>query len=184
MTKNTISIIGLGYVGLPLAVNLSHHWNVVGYDISNERVEELKQGIDRTLECDISKESSANGVTFTTSQNDIKSSSIYIITVPTPVSEDKLPDLGPLLSACELVGRVLKRNDLVIFESTVFPGATEEFCVPKLENERIATRGVMPIDFAISADCIAISTKSSDSGSSQAVLSAIIILCLSESIIE
>lgn len=135
MNNKIISIIGLGYVGLPLATHLSHHWDVVGYDINKDRVDELKRGVDNTLECDLSRDANLSRLSFTTSKDDIKSSSIYIITVPTPVSENNSPDLEPLLSACKLVGQVLKSNDLVIFESTVFPGVTEKFCVPALESE-------------------------------------------------
>ncbi len=138
-----IAIIGLGYVGLPLAVEFSKKYKVIGFDINKTRVNELKNCIDKTNECDIDelkKVTSCNdiesnkGLIFSSSLNDIKSCNIFIITVPTPIDKFKSPDLNPLLSASEMIGKVLKANDIVIYESTVYPGCTEEDCVPVLEK--------------------------------------------------
>jgi UDP-N-acetyl-D-glucosamine/UDP-N-acetyl-D-galactosamine dehydrogenase len=139
---NKITIIGLGYVGLPLAVEFAKKNPVVGFDINRKRVQELDACNDLTLETTkeelekvIKKENNAhNGLYFSTTINDIKDSSIYIVTVPTPIDKFKAPDLKPLLSASKTVGSVLKKNDIVIYESTVYPGCTEEDCVPVLEN--------------------------------------------------
>jgi len=132
-----ISIIGLGYVGLPLACAFSERYKVVGFDISTNRVRELKKFNDKTLE--LSKEqlknAHNNGIFYTSNPQDLLDSNIYIITVPTPIDKNNKPDLSPLESASKLVGQVLKVNDIVIYESTVYPGATEEVCVPILENE-------------------------------------------------
>ncbi|NPA51118.1 MAG: Vi polysaccharide biosynthesis UDP-N-acetylglucosamine C-6 dehydrogenase TviB [Epsilonproteobacteria bacterium] len=132
-----ISIIGLGYVGLPLAVAFSKKYNVIGYDIAKKRVEELNSGIDRTLEVseDELKEALNRGIKFTTSLEDIKDANIYIITVPTPIDKHKNPDLTPLIKSSKAIGKVLKKGDIVIYESTVYPGCTEEVCVPILEKE-------------------------------------------------
>jgi UDP-N-acetyl-D-galactosamine dehydrogenase len=135
--KKTISIIGLGYVGLPLAVAFSKKYKVIGFDISQDRIEELKRGYDRTLEVEESelKEAIERGLEFTNNLEDIKKANIYIVTVPTPIDKHKNPDLTPLIKASESVGRVLKKGDIVIYESTVFPGCTEEICVPILEKQ-------------------------------------------------
>ena len=131
-----IAIIGLGYVGLPLAHAFSSKYKVVGFDINPDRINELNSGFDRTLELDESqvKECLKNGMKFTTSIEDIKDSNIYIVTVPTPINKDNEPDLTPLKKSSQTVGSVLKKGDIVIYESTVFPGATEEVCVPILEE--------------------------------------------------
>lgn len=129
-----IGVIGLGYVGLPLAVEFGKIYGVTGFDISESRVAELKKGVDRTLEVDASNLKSSAFLKFTTRPADLAACNYYIVTVPTPVNEHKIPDLGPLLKACETVGRVLAKGDIVIFESTVYPGATEEDCVPVLEK--------------------------------------------------
>jgi len=131
-----IAIIGLGYVGLPLAHAFSFKYKVVGFDISKDRIEELKTGYDRTLELSDKqvKECLDNGMVFSNSLDDIKDCNIYIVTVPTPIDKYKKPDLTPLIKASESVGKVLKKGDIVIYESTVYPGATEEVCVPILEN--------------------------------------------------
>jgi len=133
---NKITIIGLGYVGLPLAHAFSSKYKVVGFDINQDRVDELNRGFDRTLELSKSqvKECLDNGMKFTTSIEDIKDSNIYIVTVPTPINKDNEPDLTPLKKSSQTVGNVLKKGDIVIYESTVFPGATEEVCVPILEE--------------------------------------------------
>lgn len=140
-----IAVIGLGYVGLPLAALFASKYPVVGYDINQKRIDELKLGIDGTLEVSegalkdvlqpkntISKHSS--GLYFTTEETDLKAANYYIITVPTPVDKNNSPDLTPLKKASELVGNVLKKGDVVVYESTVYPGVTEEECVPVLER--------------------------------------------------
>ncbi len=136
--KKTITIIGLGYVGLPLAVAFSKKYDVIGFDINNERIKELKKGYDRTLEVseeELKEAIEKNNIKFTSSLEDIKDANIYIVTVPTPIDSHKNPDLTPLIMASRSVGRVLKRGDIVIYESTVYPGCTEEVCVPELERE-------------------------------------------------
>jgi len=134
--KNKISIIGLGYVGLPLAHAFAKKgFNVVGYDINQPRIDELITGYDRTLELNKTQltevESTLN---FTTDLSKIKDCNIYIITVPTPIDSSNRPDLSPLINSSKMVGKVLKADDIVIYESTVYPGVTEEVCVPELEN--------------------------------------------------
>ncbi len=129
-----LAIIGLGYVGLPLAVEFGKKFDTVGFDINEERIKELKEGYDRTLEVDSENLKSAEKLSFTTDINDIKDANIYIVTVPTPIDSFKRPDLTPLIKASETVGKVLKKGDIVIYESTVYPGATEEDCVPILEK--------------------------------------------------
>jgi UDP-N-acetyl-D-galactosamine dehydrogenase len=133
----TISIIGLGYVGLPLAVAFSKKYKVIGFDINNKRIEELKKGIDRTLEVSEEKlkEAIKNGLEFTSNLEEVKKANIHIVTVPTPIDEHKNPDLTPLIMASRSIGRILKKGDIVIYESTVYPGCTEEVCVPELEKE-------------------------------------------------
>ena len=130
-----ISVIGLGYVGLPLAVEFGKKYSVIGYDISKKRVDELKTYVDVTNEIETSELKKATHLKFSDEIDSIRDSNIFIITVPTPINENKQPDLKPLLDASENVGSVLKKGDLVIFESTVYPGATEEDCVPVLEKK-------------------------------------------------
>ena len=134
--SHKIAVIGLGYVGLPLAHAFSSQYKVVGFDIAQWRIDELRSGVDRTLELsdDQVKESISNGMEFTNNLDDIKDCNIYIVTVPTPIDKHKKPDLTPLLKASESIGKVLKKDDIVIYESTVYPGATEEDCVPILEK--------------------------------------------------
>ncbi len=132
--EDRIAIIGLGYVGLPLAVEFGKKINTVGFDIVGTRIEELKRGKDSTLETSSTELKQAVKLKYTTNPEDIKDCNIYIITVPTPIDEHKLPDLIPLQEASKTVGKLLKRNDIVIYESTVYPGATEEVCVPILEK--------------------------------------------------
>ncbi len=134
--KDKIAVIGLGYVGLPLAHAFSKKYSVVGFDISKERIEELQRGYDRTLELSEAqvRKAIANGMKFTDNLEEIKECTIFIVTVPTPIDKHKRPNLTPLLKASESVGRVLKEGDYVIYESTVYPGATEEECVPVLEK--------------------------------------------------
>jgi len=133
---NKIAIIGLGYVGLPLAHAFSEKYDVVGLDINQERIEELKNGFDRTLELteEQVKESLKNNMVFTANIEDTKACNIYIITVPTPIDENNEPDLTPLIKSSQAVGKVLSKDDIVIYESTVYPGATEEVCVAELEK--------------------------------------------------
>ena len=136
--KNKIAVIGLGYVGLPLATEFAKQYKVVGFDIDKSRIKELKEGKDKTGEIDLvafSKVLKAkNKLQLTTNPKDIADSNIYIITVPTPISNNKQPDLSHLLSATKMVAKALKRGDIVIYESTVYPGCTEEDCVPVLEK--------------------------------------------------
>ena len=134
--NSKIAVIGLGYVGLPLAHAFSKKYEVVGFDISKWRIDELSSGYDRTLELSSEQVNEAikNGMKFTLDTNDIKDCNIYIVTVPTPIDKNKRPDLTPLIKASETVGKVLKKGDIVIYESTVYPGATEEDCVPVLEK--------------------------------------------------
>ena len=131
-----ICIIGLGYVGLPLAHAFSKKYSVVGFDINKPRVDELNAGFDRTLELsEIEvKESIENGMIYSTNMDDIKDCNVYIVTVPTPIDSSNRPDLTPLIKSSQTIGKVLKKDDIVIYESTVYPGVTEEVCVPQLEN--------------------------------------------------
>lgn len=129
-----IAIIGLGYVGLPLAVEFGKKRNVIGFDINKERVEELKSGEDSTLEVSSEELSQSSCLSFSCDAKDIEKANVYIVTVPTPVDSHKIPDLTPLKKASELIGSVLKKDDIVIYESTVYPGATEEECIPVLER--------------------------------------------------
>ncbi len=136
MTNSKIAVIGLGYVGLPLAHAFSAKYKVVGFDIAQWRIDELKSGYDRTLELSEIQvsEAIANNMVFTNKLEDIADCNIYIVTVPTPIDKHKKPDLTPLIKASESIGKVLKKDDIVIYESTVYPGATEEECVPVLEK--------------------------------------------------
>jgi UDP-N-acetyl-D-galactosamine dehydrogenase len=132
--KKTIAVIGLGYVGLPLAVEFGKSRPVTGFDINAGRIDALRAGHDATLEVSKDELATADQLTFTSDPADLAAASIYIVTVPTPIDAHKRPDLTPLLKASEMLGGVLKRGDIVIFESTVYPGATEEDCVPVLER--------------------------------------------------
>jgi UDP-N-acetyl-D-glucosamine/UDP-N-acetyl-D-galactosamine dehydrogenase len=129
-----IGIIGLGYVGLPLAVEFGKTCDTIGFDILEDRINELRNGNDRTLEVSTEELRSAVKLKFSTAVEDLKTANYFIITVPTPVNEFKTPDLRPLESASRTVGNVLKKGDVVIYESTVYPGCTEEVCVPVLEK--------------------------------------------------
>jgi UDP-N-acetyl-D-galactosamine dehydrogenase len=129
-----VSVIGLGYVGLPLAVEFGRRRYVVGYDINPHRIDELKAGVDRTLETTKEELAAAQYLSFTTNLDDLRKCNCYIVTVPTPIDQHKRPDLTPLIEASESVGRMLKKGDIVIYESTVYPGCTEEDCVPVLEK--------------------------------------------------
>jgi UDP-N-acetyl-D-galactosamine dehydrogenase len=135
MTHNRkISVVGLGYVGLPVAVEFGKNERVVGFDINPKRIAELKKGIDHTGEV-TSKDLKAADVLYTCDPKDLKTANFHIVAVPTPVDHAKTPDLTPVIKASETVGRVLKKGDIVVYESTVYPGATEEDCVPVLERE-------------------------------------------------
>ncbi len=130
-----IALIGLGYVGLPLAVEFGKKRTVVGFDINQFRINDLKNGVDSTLETNSEELNDAIHLRYTTNLEDIKDCEIFIVTVPTPIDKHKRPDLTPLEKASELVSRILKKGDIVIYESTVYPGATEEVCVPILEEK-------------------------------------------------
>lgn len=130
-----IAVVGLGYVGLPLAVAFGGHRSVVGFDINQQRIAELRSGKDHTLEVAAAELAAADQLTFTDQVQELADCDIFIVTVPTPIDEFKAPDLTPLVRASETVGAVMPRGAIVIFESTVYPGATEEVCVPVLERE-------------------------------------------------
>jgi len=134
MQMKTIALIGLGYVGLPLAVEFGKYRKVIGFDIYQNRVDELEAGHDATLETSDEDLAAAKHLKFTTNIEDLREASIYIIAVPTPTDKNNRPDLTPLVKASETVGKVLSDGDIVIYESTVYPGATEEDCVPVLEH--------------------------------------------------
>lgn len=129
-----ICIIGLGYVGLPLAVEFGKQVTTIGFDINQSRVDALKSGIDHTLELNSDELAEATQLSYTTSENDIKGMDVYIVTVPTPINDSKQPDLTPLEKASALLGRVIGKNSIIVYESTVYPGCTEEVCVPIVEQ--------------------------------------------------
>lgn len=133
-TGVSLAVIGLGYVGLPLAVEFGKKRSVIGFDINLSRIESLREGIDRTLEVEAAELAEAKGLRFTCQPEDLAQANVFIVTVPTPIDDFKQPDLTPLIRASETIGRVLKKGDIVIYESTVYPGATEEDCVPVLEK--------------------------------------------------
>ena len=132
--NNNIAIIGLGYVGLPLAVAFGSKYKTLGFDINTNRVLELSNGIDRTLESDFDKIKAASKLSFSSNIEDLKNCDIFIVTVPTPINQFKAPDLAPLIKASEMIGKAMKKGAVVIYESTVYPGCTEEDCVPILEK--------------------------------------------------
>ena len=129
-----ISIIGMGYVGLPLAVSFQKYFKITGFDINKNRIQLLNKGIDENEEFSKKKIKLCKNLNFTTEEKFISNSEIFIITVPTPIFENKKPDLTFLKKACLLVGRNLKKNNIVVFESTVYPGCTEEYCAKILEK--------------------------------------------------
>lgn len=129
-----IGIIGLGYVGLPLAVEFGKKFHTLGFDINSKRIEELSEGVDFTLECSSEELKDASFLTYSSDVERLKNCNVYIVTVPTPIDDYKQPDLTPLVKASETLGKVLKVNDVVVYESTVYPGATEEVCIPVLEK--------------------------------------------------
>lgn len=134
MENIKIAVIGLGYVGLPLAVEFGKKYETVGFDIAQWRIDELREGYDRTLEVEKENLLSSKNLAFSTKLDEISKCNIFIVTVPTPIDEHKRPDLTPLIKASESIGKILKKDDIVIYESTVYPGATEEDCVPVLEK--------------------------------------------------
>ena len=134
-SQNNIGIVGLGYVGLPLAVAFSKKFNVIGLDINSSRISELSEGIDATLEVEPSSLKGNVKISFTSEPKDLEDCEYIIVTVPTPVTADNLPDLSPLINASKMIGQVIQKDTTIIYESTVYPGATEEICVPILEKE-------------------------------------------------
>jgi UDP-N-acetyl-D-galactosamine dehydrogenase len=135
LDKVKIGIVGLGYVGLPLAVEFGRRFETYGLDVNPKRVEELKRGFDRSREVEAEELKRAEALKFTTDPKDLRDCNVFIVTVPTPIDRNKRPDLKPLTSATRTVGKLLKPGDVVVYESTVYPGATEEVCVPLLEEE-------------------------------------------------
>ena len=132
--KIKIGIVGLGYVGLPLAIEFCKKFNVVGYDSSKKRIDELKKGKDKTNEVNLKSKFRVKNLLFSNKSNDMKFCNVFIIAVPTPITKSKKPDLSHLLNACKIVAKLLKKEDLIIFESTVFPGTTEEICAPLIST--------------------------------------------------
>lgn len=140
--SHKIAVIGLGYVGLPLALEFAYHYPVLGFDINQERVDELNGGNDRTLEANLDQlkevlvkgQQNDNGLKCSANKEDLKNYNVFIVTVPTPIDRFNAPDLGPVLKASEMLGSIIKKGDIVIYESTVYPGCTEEECVPVLEK--------------------------------------------------
>jgi len=135
MKSKKIALIGLGYVGLPLAIEFGKNREVVGFDINHSRINALKDGTDNTLESTEKDINNAVHLSFTSNIQDLKDCEIFIVTVPTPIDKHKRPDLTPLMKASKSIGSILKKDDIVIYESTVYPGATEEICVPVLEEQ-------------------------------------------------
>jgi UDP-N-acetyl-D-galactosamine dehydrogenase len=133
--KPTIAIIGLGYVGLPLAVEFGKKYKTLGFDINEDRIAELRSGVDHTLEVDKKELASAKQLTYSHNVDDLKSADVYIVTVPTPIDRHKRPDLTPLIKASRMLGKAISKGNIVIYESTVYPGATEEDCIPLIEAE-------------------------------------------------
>src|SRR5664279_2455685 len=129
-----VGVVGLGYVGLPLAVEFGKHFDTVGFDVKPERIKQLRAGKDLTLETSRAELRAATRLQYTDQLSDLKRCKVFIVTVPTPIDDYKRPDLTPLVKASETVGKVLKRGDVVVYESTVYPGCTEEICVPILER--------------------------------------------------
>jgi len=134
ISQINLAIIGLGYVGLPLAVEFAKQREVLGFDINRARIDALRAGHDSTLEVADEEMREAKGLRYSADPQDLAACNVFIVTVPTPIDEHKRPDLTPLIKASETIGKVLKKGDIVIYESTVYPGATEEDCVPVLEK--------------------------------------------------
>lgn len=129
-----IAVIGLGYVGLPLAVEFGKHFETIGFDINAQRIDELKSGLDVTEEIEPEGLADSTRLHFTSDRNQLSDANFYIVTVPTPIDDSKRPNLNPLISASQTIGQVLSKGDIVVYESTVYPGATEEVCIPTLEK--------------------------------------------------
>lgn len=143
MKEFKIAVIGLGYVGLPLAIEFGKKYKVLGFDINKERIEELQRGVDHTLEADLQglsestslrKNNPEQGLSFSSNEADLNDYNTYIVTVPTPINNFNMPDLNPLIRASEMLGRVISKGDIAIYESTTYPGCTEEDCVPVIEK--------------------------------------------------
>ena len=134
ISNTNICVVGLGYVGL-LAIAFGKKFNVMGFDVNSERISDLKNHIDKTNEVELDDFKLSKGLEFTNSKSEIRSHNFYIVTVPTPIDSNNEPDLSSLKSASKLVGSVLKKGDIVVYESTVYPGATEEICLPILQAE-------------------------------------------------
>ncbi len=134
INESKIAVIGLGYVGLPLAIEFSKKYEVLGFDIDKSRIEQLCMGEDVTLEVTSDELSNAKDIKFSSNKNDLENFNVYIVTVPTPIDEYMQPDLSPLINASRMLGEVIKKEDIVIYESTVYPGATEEDCIPIIED--------------------------------------------------
>lgn len=129
-----LAVIGLGYVGLPLALEFAKKRIVIAYDINQKRIKKLKTSIDTNLETTKKQFKDSKLINFTSSIDDLKSANFYIVTVPTPITKFKKPDLTPLLKSSEVIGKIIKKNDIIVYESTVYPGCIEEDCVPVLEK--------------------------------------------------
>jgi len=134
IAETKLAVIGLGYVGLPLAVEFGKKMDVLGFDINQHRVDELKSGRDGTLEVSEAELAEANRLSYSSNVDDLVSANVYIVTVPTPIDKNKNPDLTPLINASRMLGKVVRKGDVVIYESTVYPGATEEDCIPLIEE--------------------------------------------------
>ncbi|MDO5769428.1 MAG: nucleotide sugar dehydrogenase [Psychrobacter sp.] len=145
MNSKKIAIIGLGYVGLPLACAFAKQYDVIGYDINQSRINDLSNNFDKTREVSVEQLKNISSLTFTSSSDDLKAANVFIVTVPTPIDDNNLPDMSPLVNASKMLSQILKEDDIVIYESTVYPGATEEVCVPELEKCGLK----MNIDFGV-----------------------------------
>ena len=145
-SKSTVAVVGLGYVGLPLAIEFGKKFSVIGFDIAESKIRELSNRIDRNGEIGVDQFEASSGLTFTADPSALTSADYIVVAVPTPVDLSHAPDFSPLLSACEIVGRRMKRGCVVVFESTVYPGATEEVCIPALER---ASRMKWKTDFRV-----------------------------------
>ena len=134
LNKCKIAVVGLGYVGLPLAVEFGKHYPTIGFDVDQSRICDLEVGIDKTGECTKSEIGASKKLSFCSDEEGLRSANVYIVTVPTPIDAHRNPDLSPLIDASRMVGKYLQPEDVVIYESTVYPGATEEVCIPVLEE--------------------------------------------------
>lgn len=137
MNSKKIAIIGLGYVGLPLACAFAKKYDVIGFDINEKRIEELTNGIDKTREVTSEYLENTSRLTFSSNVEEIAVANVFIITVPTPIDDNNLPDLTPLIKASKMLSKIIKKDDIIIYESTVYPGATEEVCIPELEKSKL-----------------------------------------------